>query len=92
MLVVHFFNRSPRKFQPFFFFFYLKAIDTLQDAAVSCQSGIAVRPISSPGFSLEPENEVKDIHSRNSQSLVAGKYVIDQEREGGGVRRERERN
>ena len=83
MLVVHFFNRSHRKFQPFFFF-YLKAIETLQDAAVSCQSGIAVRPISSPGFSLEPENEVKDIHSRNSQSLMAEKYVIDQEREEGG--------
>ena len=46
-------------------------------------------------LSLEPENEVKDIHSRNSQSLMAEKYVIDQERErerGGIGERERKKN
>ena len=75
-------------------FFFLSKGD--RDVA-RCSSFLSVWNCSAPNLlprvlSLEPENEVKDIHSRNSQSLMAGKYVIDQEREGGLGKREREKN
>ena len=91
MLVVHFFQPKPEKISAIFF------LSKGDRHVARCSSFLSVWNCSAPNLlprvlSLEPENEVKDIHSRNSQSLMAEKYVIDQERKrgGGGKKRERE--